>query len=125
MRPKSFALLHFNVYFSFLKAVEAPSVSTTFSSMKTSLIRLLMICEPTGAYDRDHRTTPDVVIISKASNIFVIVQFPAQFTGAISIDVLSCQKFGGRSIHLASLRWRGASRPIAAAAAVAAHGPRS
>jgi hypothetical protein len=42
---------------------------TTFSSIKTSLIRLLMTCAPTGAYDLDQRTTPEVVKISKASNI--------------------------------------------------------
>lgn len=39
------------------------------SSMKTSRIRLLMIFEGTGAYERDHRTTPEVVNISKVSNM--------------------------------------------------------
>lgn len=28
-----------------------------------------MTCAPTGAYDLDHSTTPEVVRISKASNI--------------------------------------------------------
>lgn len=31
-----------------------------------------MILEPTGAYDRDHNTTPDVVKISKESNIVLL-----------------------------------------------------
>jgi hypothetical protein len=39
------------------------------SSMKTSRIRLLMIFAPTGAYVRDHKTTPDVVSISNVSNM--------------------------------------------------------
>lgn len=65
---------HLRVYFSFLKTGDTPAAfcGTTFSSIKTSLIRLLTICAPTGAYDLDHRTTPEVVRISKASNMMKI-----------------------------------------------------
>jgi hypothetical protein len=37
--------------------------------MKTSLIRLLTTLGPTAAFDLDQRTTPEVVTISKQSNI--------------------------------------------------------
>jgi len=40
-----------------------------FSSMNTSAIKLLMTEGLTGAYVRDHRTTPEVVRISKVSNM--------------------------------------------------------
>ena len=40
-----------------------------FSSMKTSLMRPSIKVAPTGTYDLDHNTTPEVVIISKASNM--------------------------------------------------------
>lgn len=39
------------------------------SSMKTSRIKLLMIFAPTGAYERDHRTTPEVVNTSNVSSM--------------------------------------------------------
>jgi hypothetical protein len=39
--------------------------------MKTSVMRALMILGPTGAYDLDHNTTPEVVKISKESNMIV------------------------------------------------------
>jgi hypothetical protein len=39
--------------------------------MKTSRIKLLMTFAPTGTYVRDHRTTPEVVRISKVSNMVV------------------------------------------------------
>lgn len=75
IRLNSLTLFHFRVYFSFLNTGKAPFVEalcgTTFSSIKTSLIRLLITCDPTGAYDFDHSTTPEVVKISKASNILI------------------------------------------------------
>jgi hypothetical protein len=37
--------------------------------MKTSRIKLLMTFAPTGTYVRDHKTTPEVVNISKVSNM--------------------------------------------------------
>ena len=41
----------------------------TFSSIKTSLMRPLMMLALTGVNDLDHRTTPEAVKISKLSNI--------------------------------------------------------
>ncbi len=43
------------------------------SSMKTSLIRLLIMFAPIGTYALDQRTTPEVVSISKASNMVCYV----------------------------------------------------
>lgn len=76
--PRSFTSVHFSVYFSYLKdgfGADNPSPASvvagrTFSSMKTSLIRLFTTFAPTGAFDLDQRTTPEVVRISKQSNIF-------------------------------------------------------
>lgn len=42
------------------------------SSIKTSRIKLLIIFAPTGTYVRDHRTTPEVVTISKVSNMALV-----------------------------------------------------
>ncbi len=77
MSPKSLTLAHFNVYWSRLyegfcvadvsSATLAPG--RTFSSMKTSLMKPLIMLLLTGAYDFDHRTTPEVVSISKPSSI--------------------------------------------------------
>jgi hypothetical protein len=39
------------------------------SSMNTSRIKLLMTLTPTGTYVRDQSTTPEVVSISKVSNM--------------------------------------------------------
>ena len=50
--------------------LEACADGRTFSSMNTSLIRLLTAVAPTLEVDLDQRTTPEVVNISKASNIF-------------------------------------------------------
>jgi len=77
IRPRSFAVVHFRVYFSFLYGAFLEALLSspvllpegTFSSMKTSLIRALMMFELTGAYALDHSTTPDVVSISKESSI--------------------------------------------------------
>ena len=46
-----------------------PAPGSVRSSMKTFVIRLLMIEGLVGAYDLDHRTTPEVVRISKESSI--------------------------------------------------------
>ena len=78
MRPRSLAVVHFRVYWSFLyggfRAADASSATLapgrTFSSMKTSLMSELITLAPTGTYDLDHSTTPDVVRISKLSSIF-------------------------------------------------------
>ena len=78
MRPRSLTVVHFRVYWSFLyggfRAADASSATLapgrTFSSMKTSLMRELITLAPTGTYDLDQSTTPDVVRISKLSSIF-------------------------------------------------------
>lgn len=44
-------------------------VGRTFSSIKTLLIRLFTTFDATGALALDQRTTPEVVTISKQSNI--------------------------------------------------------
>ena len=80
IRPRSFALLHFSVYWSFLYAgflaADASSVTlapgSTFSSIKTSRMRALITLALTGAYDLDQSTTPDVVRISKLSSISAV-----------------------------------------------------
>jgi hypothetical protein len=46
-----------------------PAPGKVRSSMKTFVMRLLMMEGLVGVYDLDHSTTPDVVIISKESNI--------------------------------------------------------
>ena len=46
-----------------------PTPGKVRSSMKTLVIRLLMIEGLIGVYDFDHSTTPEVVRISKVSNI--------------------------------------------------------
>ena len=46
----------------------------TFSSMKTSLMRLLTTVALTSILDLDHSTIPEVVTISKASNILLVCQ---------------------------------------------------
>jgi hypothetical protein len=46
-----------------------PAPGSVRSSMKTFVMRLLMIEGLTGAYDFDHNTTPEVVKISNESNI--------------------------------------------------------
>jgi hypothetical protein len=46
-----------------------PAPGKVRSSMKTLVIRLLMIEGLIGVYDFDHSTTPEVVRISKVSNI--------------------------------------------------------
>lgn len=75
MRPRSFAAVHFSVYPSFLYVGFDPASSAcgcTCSSMKTSRIKLLMTFAPTGTYVRDQRTTPEVVSISKVSNMLKV-----------------------------------------------------
>lgn len=78
IKPRSLAVLHRSVYFSLryggLRAALASSVvleaaAGRRSSMKTSLIRLLITFDETGAYCLRQRTMPDVVRISKASSI--------------------------------------------------------
>jgi hypothetical protein len=71
MSPTSFAAVHFSVYPSFLYVGFSPASDwgTIFSSMKTSRMRLLMMCAPTGTYVRDQRTTPEVVRTSKVSSM--------------------------------------------------------
>lgn len=49
-----------------------PAPGNVRSSMKTLVMRLLMIEGLVGAKDLDHSTTPDVVRISNVSNIFMI-----------------------------------------------------
>ena len=69
IRPKSFAVLHFSVYESFL--YHFPSLPLcTRSSMNMSLIRELMTAGFTGAYFFDQRTTPLVETTSKESSMF-------------------------------------------------------
>lgn len=79
IKPRSLAVLHRSVYFSLryggLRAALASSVvleaaAGRRSSMKTSLIRLLITFGLTGAYDLLHSTTPEVVRISKVSSMF-------------------------------------------------------
>ena len=77
MSPKSFEAVHFNVYPSFLYVGFEPASSgcgSMRSSMKTSRIKLLMTLAPTGTYVRDQRTTPEVVNISKVSNMAYVRQ---------------------------------------------------
>ena len=82
IKPRSFTVVHFKVYRSFLygglRAAEASSAmlapGRTFSSMKTSWMSPLMILALTGAYERDHNTTPEVVRISKLSSILLQVE---------------------------------------------------
>jgi len=77
MRPRSFAVVHFSVYLSFLYvglraeivSMDAPAAVVMVSSMKTSLMKLLMILGLTLLYDLDQSTTPDVVRISKESSM--------------------------------------------------------
>lgn len=74
--PSSLENVHFKVCWSALYggllAVDwvsfAPAMAP-FSSMKTSLIKLLMMDALIGAYVRDQRTTPEVVKISNVSNM--------------------------------------------------------
>lgn len=49
-----------------------PEIEVARCSIKTSLIRLLIMLAPTSAYDLDQSTTPDVVTISKVSNMFKV-----------------------------------------------------
>lgn len=80
--PRSFAVVHFKVYLSFLYVgfraaeaslnVEPTPLGAAVSSMKTSLIRELMTLALTGAYDLDQRTIPDVVIISNESSMVAV-----------------------------------------------------
>ena len=51
-------------------AIFAPG--RTFSSMKTSLMRLLITLVLTEANDLDHKTTPEVVRISKLSSMIAV-----------------------------------------------------
>ena len=77
IKPRSFAVVHFNVYFSFLYGgfLEALLSSPvlfpdgTFSSIKTSLISALIMFELTGTYDFEYNTTPEVVRISNESSM--------------------------------------------------------
>lgn len=46
-----------------------PAPGKVRSSMKTFVMRLLMMEGLMGVYDLDHNTTPEVVRISKVSNI--------------------------------------------------------
>jgi hypothetical protein len=70
--PTSFDAVHFSVYPSFLYVGFEPASSgcgSMRSSINTSRIKLLITLAPTGTYVRDHRTTPEVVNISKVSNM--------------------------------------------------------
>ena len=74
--PRSFTKVHFRVcwsalYGGLLEADWPPFAPTVavFSSMKTSEMKLFIIDGLMGAYDRDQRTTPDVVRISKVSSM--------------------------------------------------------
>lgn len=71
IRPRSFTRVYFRVYLSYLYVglLEVLTVGRTFSSIKTSLIRLLTAVAPIDEVVRDQRTTPDVVKTSKASNM--------------------------------------------------------
>lgn len=77
-------MVHFRVYLSFLNTglrvadtslavVVATAFGTMLSSMKISLMRLLIMFALTGAYDLDQRTTPEVVSISKLSSMVYFV----------------------------------------------------
>jgi hypothetical protein len=48
---------------------DAGPPGSVLSSMKTLVIRLFMIEGLIGVYDLDHSTTPEVVRISKVSNM--------------------------------------------------------
>ena len=77
MRPNSLTVVHFRVCCSCLNggllAAEVssaiPAPGNVRSSIKTFVMRLLMMEGLVGANDLDHRTTPDVVRISNESNI--------------------------------------------------------
>lgn len=77
IKLSSFTVVHFKVCCSYLyEGLLAAEISSAMpapgsvrSSMKTLVMRLLMIEGLVGAYDFDHRTTPDVVRISKESSI--------------------------------------------------------
>jgi len=83
IKPRSFAVVHLSVYPSFLYVglCEAEVSSTAIapgdirSSMKTSLMRLLITFAPTGTYVLDQRTTPEVDNISNVSNMAMMVVF--------------------------------------------------
>ncbi len=74
MSPSSLTKVHLSVWWSVRygalpAADDGASPALLFSSMKTSKMKLLMTEALTGAYVRDHSTTPDVVRISKVSSI--------------------------------------------------------
>lgn len=83
MMPSSLTKVHLKVCCSVLYgallaaellAWRAPEA--LFSSTKTSVMKLLMTEGLIGAHLRDHTTTPEVVTISKVSNIVVgVVEF--------------------------------------------------
>jgi hypothetical protein len=71
IRPRSLTSVYFSVYLSYLYVglLEAFTAGRTFSSIKTSLMRLLTAAAPMDEELRDQSTTPEVVNISKASSI--------------------------------------------------------
>jgi hypothetical protein len=82
IKPRSFAVVHFRVYLSLLYigflaadvSVDAPAPDEAVdieSSMKTSLMKLLMILGDTELYVFDQSTTPEVVRTSKESSILL------------------------------------------------------
>ena len=80
MSPNSLTVVHLRVCWSclygglFAAEISSPTAAPerVRSSMKTSLMRLLMTEGLTGAYDLDHKTTPVVVRISKVSSIVLV-----------------------------------------------------
>jgi hypothetical protein len=76
MIPNSLTKVHFRVFWSLLYggfvAADCESLMAAlepFSSIKTSLMKLLIRSDLTGVNVLDQRTTPDVVRISKVSNM--------------------------------------------------------
>lgn len=80
MRPSSLTKVHLKVWCSVLYgallaaelfALRAPEAF--FSSTNTSVMKLLITDGLIGAHLRDHTTTPEVVTISKVSNMALLL----------------------------------------------------
>lgn len=76
IKPRSLAVVHFIVcpsrlYVGFWELVGS---IPALSSMKTSLIKPFIVPALTRTYDFDQRTTPEVVMISKASSMVCVLE---------------------------------------------------
>lgn len=74
IRPRSLTSVYFRVYLSYLYVglLKALTVGRTFSSIKTSLMRLFTAVAPIEEVLRDQSTTPEVVKTSNASSMAAV-----------------------------------------------------